>query len=209
MLESPFKHNILEPWDEKYVNAPDKMGMDTKERYDNIMKTENYKVTFAEYFFYFNQHDPNDKLNSIFKVLPYEYSKLSNGVNGNKGNVNSNQEYENDELTERKNMYSSVSSGGLYNKKIDGTAGEIKVASSLDSKLSKIKQMGSSSSENNMIRQYKVSGASTIVYNKALGSTQSNSSLSNNGSKSNIKASVGSHNSTGASNPNQLKSGMK
>jgi hypothetical protein len=95
-MDPPFQHKIAEPWDPKYCNAPDKMGVDTKERYENIIRSDNYKVTFDQYFFYFNAFDPNDRNNPReTKILPNNHHKLQNGL--------SNQHYINNSTSRRGN----------------------------------------------------------------------------------------------------------
>ena len=39
------------------------MGLDTKQRYENITRSENYKTAFADYYFYYNAFDPSDRSN--------------------------------------------------------------------------------------------------------------------------------------------------
>jgi len=81
IIEAPFQHKIQEPWDAKYCNAPDKIGLETKERYDAIVKSDNYKNAFADYYFYFNAFDLNDKNNKQdLKILPNNHNKLQNGI---------------------------------------------------------------------------------------------------------------------------------
>lgn len=177
-IESPFKHNILEPWDQKYVNAPDKMGVDTRERYEAIIKSDKYKYSFDDYYFYLNPNDDNDNYNNSLKILPCAHDKLKN--------------------QDIKILLAPSSSCDVMFRKNDGIAGEIKVMNNFEGKFSKTKQMSSVDlgTSNSKYKQIKVSGGTSNINinNKILIGNQ-NISI-----KSNIKASVGSNNSTSTSN---------
>lgn len=57
------------------------MGNETKERYENITRSDNFKTVFDNYFFYFNAFDPNDRNNpKDLRILPNHHHKLQNGV---------------------------------------------------------------------------------------------------------------------------------
>jgi len=240
-FESPFKHNILEPWDAKYVNTPDKLGMETRDRYENIIRSESYKVVFNDYYFYFNTNDLKDKYNSKLRILPCDHDKLQNGVikYANASNIVSQSQQNDDKTTasivsdregndgsisnrnslSRTNSLvnnSSISKSNIQNQGVNtGTTistntiiykkvepvNEIKVMTNIESKFSKIKQISNSTSTNSLLRQYKVSGGSSYVSNKFAGSQ--NTSLMSNNSKTNVKISSISSNSTGISNQNQ------
>jgi hypothetical protein len=51
-------------FDAKYCNSLDKIGNATKERYEGIIRHENYREVFHDFFYYFNQNDINDKHNT-------------------------------------------------------------------------------------------------------------------------------------------------
>jgi hypothetical protein len=173
-VESPFKHNILEPWDQKYVNAPDKLGLETRERYESIIKSEKYKYSFDDYYFYLNPNDNNDNYNNSLKILPCAHDKLKN--------------------QDAKILLAPSYSSDAMLRKNDGTAGEIKVMNNYEGKFVKTKQLSSVDLGTSKYKQIKVSGGTSNINNKILIGNQ-NMSI-----KSNIKASVGSNNSTSTSN---------
>lgn len=191
-IEAPFQHNIREPWDPKYTNAPDKLGVDTKERYENILRSENFKGAFENYYFYYNAFDPNDRNNpKESRILPNNHHKLQNGLNQlNNSNVisqgslkedkliHSNSSFLNSNNNNNTNDKSSFvlrnsssqtkilsnhlsNKSGVTYKKIDGSTGDIKVMTNIESKFSKIKQMSNSGSASSLLRQYRVSGISS------------------------------------------------
>lgn len=92
-LESPFKHTISEPWDPKYINAPEKLGLETKERYEMYVQSENYKISFKNYFYYYNKQDINDKFNSKIRILPINIDWMAPPKNNknNKDEIKYNQ----------------------------------------------------------------------------------------------------------------------
>lgn len=207
-IEAPFQHKILEPWDQKYCNAPEKLGIETKERYENIIKGESYRSIFNDYYFYFNPEDSSDKQNNTMKILQCDHDKLQNG------SIISSKKIINEDF----NQYTSLSKGivavlqnsqpitdnrqdnQIVNKIEGNSPGEIKVMTNIESKFSKIKQLSSSGSANNVLRQYRVSGGGSININ-SLSILSKNTSIVSNNDKSLVGASVNSNSSTSTSNP--------
>ena len=251
-MEAPFQHKIQEPWDSKYINSPDNIGLATKERYEIILKSESYKNIFADYYFYYNAFDLNDKLNpKDNKIFPNIHHKLqntntglknqtpslhsssssvnlnikdistmnssNNNLSGNtgsmsmrslsviQGNYNGGNK-ENDNINSNKNM---VLNNQINFKKIEGTS-EPKVISSIDSKLSKLKQINNSGSASTLLRQYRVSGISSYSGSGSNQNQVSNfSSLMSNQNRSSLGGNsfISSSNSTSStSNQNQIGS---
>lgn len=209
-IEAPFQHKILEPWDQKYCNAPDKMGIETKERYENIIKGESYKSMFQDYYFYFNPEDPTDRQNNYLKILQCDHDKLQNGnevspirpvqEESSKSPVITNRAISGNSIQQVKPSITNLQPSQLY-KKIDGSAGDIKVMTNLESKFSKVKQLSNSGSANNMLRQYRVSGGGSMSINSQNFLSNNNSIVSSN-NKSLVGASINSNNSTSTSNQN-------
>lgn len=111
-IEAPFQHKIAEPWDPKYCNAPDKLGIDTRERYEKITRSDNYKVVFQDYFFYLNAFDPSDRNNpKDSRILPNHHPKLQNGI----PTTSRDQQNNKDEITQRE-MFTSRSQVGLSSR---------------------------------------------------------------------------------------------
>lgn len=215
-IEAPFQHKIQEPWDPKYIKAPEKQGLDTKERYENIMRSDSYKTVFSDYYYYFNPEDPNDPQNQTFRILPCDHDKLQNGISKHSSISNSQsreKQAEENPVSQRiiDKQKSSATSylpnsqlgqpQSIY-KKIDGNSGDIKVMTNIESKFSKIKQLSNSTSANNILRQYRVSGASSYINNNNNAGIMNNSGLSSGGNKSLVGGSINSNNSTSTSNQN-------
>lgn len=62
-----FCHNFFQigdNFDQKYCEAPDKIGNDTRARYANYLKDDSLKEDFKVFYYYFNEFDINDKNNS-------------------------------------------------------------------------------------------------------------------------------------------------
>lgn len=55
-LESPFIPRTTDNFDFKYCNAPDRLGINTQERYSYIMRDENYKEVFANFYYFNREH---------------------------------------------------------------------------------------------------------------------------------------------------------
>lgn len=207
-IEAPFQHKILEPWDQKYCNAPEKLGIETKERYENIIKGELYKSVFNDYYFYFNPEDSLDRQNNYLNILHCDHDKLQNGFEiSPKKPANA----VNDDLTRSPLLSKGVNLGnsiskqilevqqpGLIYKKIDGCTGDIKVMTNIESKFSKMKQLSNTGSASNILRQYRVSGAGSININSQSILSNNNSIVSSN-NKSLVGASIGSNSSTSTS----------
>ena len=86
-IESPFIPKIGDNFDAKYCNAPEKLGNNTREKYEQYLREESFKDCFKDFYFYSNEFDPNDKCNSKDKKLfnPHlniqsNYSKSTNSL---------------------------------------------------------------------------------------------------------------------------------
>lgn len=70
-IEAPFVPKIGDNFDKKYCEAPDKIGEETKERYDKLLKEEASKQVFKD-FVYFSQNDENKNISSPKKQIKNE-----------------------------------------------------------------------------------------------------------------------------------------
>lgn len=167
------------------------------------MRSESYKIVFSDYYYYFNPEDPNDIQNQKFKILPCDHDKLQNGINKStmynlqmpsKDNQNDNDPISH-RLEKSKSNYISAqpqfAQQGLYKKIEDNTT---KIPA-------KNKEIVNSSSANNLLRQYRVSGASSYV-NNSNNQVQMNNSGTSSGKGKVIGGSINSNNSTSTSNQN-------
>lgn len=190
-MKAPFQHSIPEPWDSKYTNAVEKQGVETKERYENIMRKESFKIVFSDYYFYYNPEDLYDPQNQKFKILPCSHDKLQNGSSQLITKQESSITIENPISQRIEKIKSSY-----INNTIDQNN------YNYDSKLNKAKNLSNSNSANSILKQYKVSGASSYVINNSVQANNSGLSIDN---KSFPKGSQGSNNSTSTSNRNTLR----
>lgn len=51
-------------FDSKYCNAQEKIGNNTREKYDQYLRDESYKDAFKDFYYYHNNIEPNDKFNT-------------------------------------------------------------------------------------------------------------------------------------------------
>jgi hypothetical protein len=146
-IESPFLPKSGDNFDAKYCNTPDKIGNDTKEKYERYLRDETYKDAFKEFYFYHNEYDANDKNNSNEKKFlnPHLYS-----------------------IVNSRNQLSNETESPHYN--YEKTIGS---SLSVEDKFSKIKNMSSSNSNNTLLRHYR----NTSVGGTTSNSTASSSSL--------------------------------
>jgi hypothetical protein len=132
-IESPFIPKSGDNFDAKYCNAPDKIGNNTKEKYDRYLRDETYKDAFRDFYYYYNENDDNDKNNTPEKKFtnPHLYytgttrQQLTNESEGSYHTRNSN-----------------------YERSLGSTI-------SVEDKFSKIKNMSHSSSSNTLLRHYR------------------------------------------------------
>lgn len=121
-LVSPFNPKVGDNFDSKYCNAPEKLGMQTKERYESHMRDEAVKQVFKDFYFYYNEHDSNDRNNTKEKKFYNLHTTLVNNKQNERlptnGSVELNKNSNNFEtkLTKIKQLSSSNSSGSLFNK---------------------------------------------------------------------------------------------
>jgi len=165
-LESPFKITSSEPWDSKYVNNPDRLGIETKIRYENIMRMDDYKVIFANYYFYYNPNDEKDIYNSKLKVLPCDHDKLMNGIEKYSSSLFGHSNVEENILVEDKTMLEMNSM-----KRNNDNSSKINSSQSIVNNIRNISNSNINSTAN---RNYK-----DVLDNKSMNSMLSRSIISN------------------------------
>ena len=159
-LESPFVPKSGDNFDVKYCNAPDKIGLDTKEKYDLYLRDESYKEAFKEFTFFSGVTDiteaPKDKFNN-------PHLNISN-------------------VTIIENTVLGISNlpSANYNPTIESKK-EKQPSLHIEHKFLKIKKQSNSSSTSSLLRQYRQSSlnstSTSIGYLKRTGnnaSTQNN-----------------------------------
>ena len=117
-LNPIFIPNNTENVDYKYCNAPDKVGINTQERYESIMSSQEFKEVFSD-FKYFNRDDLSKDDIKIKIVNPHLIYVKNNKSFG--GENNENNEFDNSELENKNNLIDSnhmkLMSGDINNKR--------------------------------------------------------------------------------------------
>jgi len=143
-IDSPYLPKLGDNFDAKYCNAKDKLSNDTMERYDKILRQDNYKTAFKDFNFYSNECDPNDKNNSKEK----KFFNPHFNIQSNYPKILNNNLESNNSL--KQELYSKKNSDEKMNLTL------------IETKFSKIKMMSSSVSSGSIIRNYRQSSGSMI-----------------------------------------------
>lgn len=71
-LQSPFVPKVGDNFDFKYCTSPDKVGIETQERYYTIMNDSKYKDSFRDFYAFNRLHlSPNDEIKSKIIINPH------------------------------------------------------------------------------------------------------------------------------------------
>ena len=188
-LDSPFKPKIGDNFDKRYCEGVEKIGLETKERYENYIRDENFNYIFRN-FTYGDVIETPSPSPSILKPT------IKNIVKQNvKPIFSSNTSLSS--LVKKPNSYSKSSLNGIYNSMISnlkhsntnrsikysidktestktGRSSSIKVSNANNEKLDslRIKKLVSSSSSNNIFKNLKSStctSSNALIYYKKKG----------------------------------------
>jgi hypothetical protein len=140
-LNSPFIPKSGDNFDAKYCNAPDKIGENTKEKYEGYMRNEAYKDAFKDFYYYLNEFDLNDKNNSRELKFPNPHVNIQMNKSITQPICTSQAE-------------SGVARGNSNTTKTT-TLDKPKETATIDSKFSKIKLMSTLGSSNSLLRHYR------------------------------------------------------
>ena len=141
-IDPAFVPKVGDNFDAKYCNAIEKIGNDTREKYEQFMREDSYKEAFKDFNYYFNELDPNDKNNSKEKKFSNPHLNIPNN-------------YQRNSIKDNMSIKSLV--------KEEKT--EKITLNSLETKFSKIKLMSSSGSSNSLIRNYRQSSGNVMSSN--------------------------------------------
>ncbi len=155
-LESPFIPKAGDNFDAKYCNTPEKIGNDTRAKYESYIREESFKDIFKDFYYYFNEYDPNDKNNTTEKKFFNPHL-----------NMTSNYSTKN---------FNNVDANSTNSSLVRGSGDKSSNMNILDVKFSKIKMMSASGSTSSLLRHYRQSSGHNISSN----STSSSNSLNNN-----------------------------
>ena len=173
-IEAPFIPKLGDNFDSKYCNAPDKIGLDTKEKYENYLRNESFKDAFRG--FTHNQLNTEEETKKITKESKMQSNKNNQSAlimnsrealknmkfsnphmnisNISMSTTNLNRDcslsYLNNSSLENKNNTSSIN---IENKNFN--------LCNIENKFLKMKkQAASSASTSSLLRQYKMSNIS-------------------------------------------------
>ena len=214
-------------FDAKYCNSADKMGQNTKERYESIVRQDNYKENFKDFFYYFNEFDPNDKNNTrdrkkfynphlnINDNLSQIRSERSSVSSSSSRDVSSSASYINKPQRSGSNFninnqgYSSMTNLNL-NQNIQRSINEkINILNNIENKFSKIKILSSNNASRSAIKHYRHASTGSLSANNSTSNTtgmkKDNSSINNDPNNTgNVNANA---NNTGYNNAIHRRSG--
>jgi hypothetical protein len=185
-IEAPFIPKIGDNFDAKYCNAPDKIGNDTKEKYESYLRDENFKDVFR-CFTYYNEENKEDtgknknssssytkdlKFNNPHNnISNYNYGSIAGSSVINIGNSPNRmpESYNNNNINNTPNMMSEKA------KAIDKNP-----SNNLENKFLKLKKQSNSSSTANLLRQYRQSNMSQSTTNSTINYLNKRSGSTNN-----------------------------
>lgn len=154
----------VDPWDKKYCEAPDKLGEETKERYEKILRNEATHEAFKNYY-YFSMEDADKLIQMQQQQLQASTTaKKYLGPSGSQPNLS---------LTKQPTLVGeSTNLTGSINKP------RLEKSASIDTRAStKYKKIAVSSSNPSLLKQYKPQTSS--LYNNSTGSGSSSTSSLN------------------------------
>ena len=71
-LDSPFKINSTDNYDYKYCNKPDRIGLNTQERYMTIIKSSQYNVIFKDFYYFNREEEEKDSKKSNYALRKFK-----------------------------------------------------------------------------------------------------------------------------------------
>jgi hypothetical protein len=193
------------------------MGQNTKERYENIIRQDTYKECFKDFFYYFNENDPNDKYNTrdrkkfynphlnindnLSQIRSERNSFSSKDISSSSSTSYINKRNSNYNISNQ-GGYSSMSNLNL-NQNIQRSINEkINILNNIENKFSKIKILSSNNASRSAIKHYRHASTGSLNANN---STSNSSNLHNNiNNNNNI---VSNNNNSGYSNMIHRRSG--
>lgn len=125
-LKAPYIPKNQDNFDEKYCNIADKIGQQTQMRYDQILIEHSKNNIFKDFYFYYNELEPNSVLNSKEKKFnnPHEYylstnTQLAKNIIEEKEKENIDKKINFDsKYVKMRNLSTSGSTGNIFVKKV-------------------------------------------------------------------------------------------
>jgi len=163
-------------WDKKYCEAPDKIGEETKERYEKHIRNESTHAIFKDYNYFGYIDSAEEKPTTIIKSGSVK-DKEKKLINPNANTSNQNQS---------KDIKESLGqSNSIVNLKMKVLEKSPSVA---DARLINLKKLSASSSNSSLTRQYKQHSSNLSISSTGSGTSLSNSNPNSNGNISNLIA---------------------
>ncbi len=75
-FNSPFIPRQGDNYDYKYCNKPERISLNTQERYFNIMNSNNYNSIFKDYYYFNREEEENENENSNFNIRKFKNPHL-------------------------------------------------------------------------------------------------------------------------------------
>lgn len=196
------------------------MGQNTKERYEYIVRQDNYKECFKDFFYYFNENDPNDKYNTRDRKKFYnphlnindnlsQIRSERNAFSSRDISSSSSTSYSNKQRNSSYNInnqggYSSMTNLNLNQNNIQRSINEkINILNNIENKFSKIKILSSNSASRSAIKHYRHASTGSLNANNST----SNSSNMVNHNNNNNNNNPSNNNNSGYSNMIHRRSG--
>ena len=177
-LDAPFIPKGNDNFDFKYCNAPDKNGVNTQERYYNIMNSVRYKEIFLDYY-YFNRFSimKNDIEKEKQFINPHEIYEEEN-INYENKDYNDDDNNNNNKIIKDNNYYNRYHN--IKNKILFDSNNESKLSNRTIYHNSSLKKLSSSHSTNLYLKGIKKS-SNNSGFLSANSSMVNNSNMSNSG----------------------------
>ena len=177
-LDAPFIPKGNDNFDFKYCNAPDKNGVNTQERYYNIMNSVRYKEIFLDYY-YFNRFSimKNDIEKEKQFINPHEIYEEDN-INYENKDYNDDDNNNNNKINKDNNYYNRYHN--IKNKILFDSNNESKLSNRTIYHNSSLKKLSSSHSTNLYLKGIKKS-SNNSGFLSANSSMVNNSNMSNSG----------------------------
>lgn len=158
----------MDHWDKRYCEAPDKIGVETKERYEKHLRNESTHEIFKNYYYFGFDEFPDRVVEKVEKV--------------EKTPTTSNKSLAN--LRDKKYSNSISSSIQLNKDTLEHSSSNVKMkvidksqpSQSIDARITKLKKLSVSSSNSSLLRQYKQQSSNLSNNSTGSGNT-SNASM--------------------------------
>lgn len=160
-------------WDKKYCEAPDKMGVETKERYEKHLRSETTHEAFKNYYYFSNGQDtPDVFVQGGGGVTVRESLAIS------RSSENPNSSYRGEKKLNPSLSSSSINKESNSTLEHSGSATKMRVlekTNSIDSRISKLKKIAVSSSNSSLLRNYKQQSSNINMSNNSTGNSSTSS----------------------------------